>query len=299
MHKHVTFTVFCIKCSKRIHFASRDCMSSPGRHLDFASSFLDNDQSRSLLTVIRSENQARKTMNPSGNTLLTDEATSKKSNHTYSGESFRSSTSTELQLPVKPSARNTHHLGLNLMQFAVKVIVLQRQKELSGVLSVDLAVCVVIMEGDPKPGALTGRMSFQNFNPSIDFTFFKAESDVFRCDLAFQKLNEAIGDIHNQRASTTGTADRNGMDICRENETLQFGNDGSNKHRENEDLGQDLHRKKLRVEEDDQASYRSPKHAVTDNGNQLSADRGRKTKQEHSKLDWRHLRPPTGRTKRL
>lgn len=28
--------------------------------------------------------------------------------------------------------------------------------------------CVVIMEGDPHPGATKGRMSFQNFNPAID-----------------------------------------------------------------------------------------------------------------------------------
>ncbi|PPR87456.1 hypothetical protein GOBAR_AA33232 [Gossypium barbadense] len=28
--------------------------------------------------------------------------------------------------------------------------------------------CVVIMEGDPHPGAVVGRMSFLSFNPSID-----------------------------------------------------------------------------------------------------------------------------------
>jgi hypothetical protein len=27
---------------------------------------------------------------------------------------------------------------------------------------------VVVMEGNPHPGAVKGRMSFQNFNPSID-----------------------------------------------------------------------------------------------------------------------------------
>jgi len=32
-----------------------------------------------------------------------------------------------------------------------------------------LRMCsVVIMEGDPHPGALKGRMSFQSFNPSVD-----------------------------------------------------------------------------------------------------------------------------------
>jgi hypothetical protein len=31
--------------------------------------------------------------------------------------------------------------------------------------------CVVIMEGNPHPGAAKGRMSFLNFNPSIDVRF--------------------------------------------------------------------------------------------------------------------------------
>lgn len=29
-------------------------------------------------------------------------------------------------------------------------------------------VCRVIVEGDPKPGAIVGRMSFQNFNPAVE-----------------------------------------------------------------------------------------------------------------------------------
>ncbi|RLM93161.1 uncharacterized protein C2845_PM08G05430 [Panicum miliaceum] len=44
--------------------------------------------------------------------------------------------------------------------------------------------CIVIMEGNPHPGAVKGRMSFQNFNPSID------------------KLNEeARGDCESESAS--------------------------------------------------------------------------------------------------
>ena len=38
-----------------------------------------------------------------------------------------------------------------------------------------LCTCsVVVMEGDPHPGAIVGRMSFQSFNPSIDVSI-KAE----------------------------------------------------------------------------------------------------------------------------
>lgn len=37
------------------------------------------------------------------------------------------------------------------------------------VCNVSLSACsLVIMEGDPHPGAVVGRMSFQSFNPSID-----------------------------------------------------------------------------------------------------------------------------------
>ncbi|KAF3954074.1 hypothetical protein CMV_020531 [Castanea mollissima] len=38
--------------------------------------------------------------------------------------------------------------------------------------------CVVIMEGDPHPGAIKGRMSFQSFNPSIDKLNEAASSPV-------------------------------------------------------------------------------------------------------------------------
>ncbi|XP_071717674.1 uncharacterized protein [Rutidosis leptorrhynchoides] len=34
--------------------------------------------------------------------------------------------------------------------------------------SITTKKCMVIMEGDPSPGAIRGRMSFQSFNPSID-----------------------------------------------------------------------------------------------------------------------------------
>uniref|UniRef100_A0A0A9D2I2 Uncharacterized protein n=1 Tax=Arundo donax TaxID=35708 RepID=A0A0A9D2I2_ARUDO len=44
--------------------------------------------------------------------------------------------------------------------------------------------CIVIMEGNPHPGAVKGRMSFQNFNPSID------------------KLNEEARDDHETESSS-------------------------------------------------------------------------------------------------
>ncbi|BAT91851.1 hypothetical protein VIGAN_07048800 [Vigna angularis var. angularis] len=51
--------------------------------------------------------------------------------------------------------------------------------------------CVVIMEGDPHPGALKGRMSFQSFNPSVD------------------KLNEEEARLRQPAAETTVSRNQN------------------------------------------------------------------------------------------
>ncbi|KAJ7566443.1 hypothetical protein O6H91_02G103400 [Diphasiastrum complanatum] len=58
--------------------------------------------------------------------------------------------------------------------------------------------CVVIMEGDPKPGALSGRMSFQQFNPSVDRLVEEAEGTHKRRVVA---ISEAAG--RNNGASVT------------------------------------------------------------------------------------------------
>ena len=48
---------------------------------------------------------------------------------------------------------------------------------------------VVIVEGDPHPGATKGRMSFQNFNPAIDVS-------IRSCDLkSFQRLFTSCASI--------------------------------------------------------------------------------------------------------
>ncbi|XP_028092733.1 uncharacterized protein LOC114292916 isoform X3 [Camellia sinensis] len=52
--------------------------------------------------------------------------------------------------------------------------------------------CKVIVEGDPHPGAIKGRMSFQSFNPSID------------------KLNEEARNLCQPEASTTCSGNQNG-----------------------------------------------------------------------------------------
>lgn len=143
--------------------------------------------------------------------------------------------------------------------------------------------CVVIMEGDPMPGAVIGRMSFQNCNPSID------------------KLKDDTEESDNHRIPSTSTADRNGMDIDREHGMSNNRNGGLKQSREN-DGSEDFQRKKLKLETqadtDTQSSYQSPTNSITNNGGQSSTLRVRTTNQQgRDKLDWRLLRPPSGRTR--
>lgn len=143
--------------------------------------------------------------------------------------------------------------------------------------------CVVIMEGDPTPGAVIGRMSFQNCNPSID------------------KLKDDAEESDNYRIPSTSTADRNGMDIDREHGMSNNRNGGLKQSREN-DGSEDFQRKKLKLETqadtDTQSSYQSPTNSITNNGGQSSTLRVRTTNQQgRDKLDWRLLRPPSGRTR--
>ncbi|XP_061337917.1 uncharacterized protein LOC133284824 isoform X2 [Gastrolobium bilobum] len=62
--------------------------------------------------------------------------------------------------------------------------------------------CVVIMEGDPHPGALKGRMSFQSFNPSVD------------------KLNEEEAILRQPAAETAISRNQNGNVSSRFNTKL-------------------------------------------------------------------------------
>lgn len=52
--------------------------------------------------------------------------------------------------------------------------------------------CVVIMEGDPKPGALLGRMSFQNCNSSIDKLVEEVEAIYSRKSMVARERAETV-----------------------------------------------------------------------------------------------------------
>ncbi|XVF68799.1 hypothetical protein PTKIN_Ptkin11bG0030300 [Pterospermum kingtungense] len=85
--------------------------------------------------------------------------------------------------------------GLKFMQRAAqREEKVKKEEEFKPVASSTITrKCVVIMEGDPHPGAVVGRMSFQSFNPSVD------------------KLNEEASNVTQPNASSGRTLSRWGF----------------------------------------------------------------------------------------
>ncbi|KAF3954075.1 hypothetical protein ACB098_01G198700 [Castanea mollissima] len=106
--------------------------------------------------------------------------------------------------------------------------------------------CVVIMEGDPHPGAIKGRMSFQSFNPSID------------------KLNEAAS----SPVSATSTGSQSGGISLRENGSPMDGAESLNTNKSSFKANGDLKRKQSEVVSETQYPSKSPKNVQ---GNQQSS----------------------------
>ncbi|KAK8641451.1 hypothetical protein V6N13_010856 [Hibiscus sabdariffa] len=127
--------------------------------------------------------------------------------------------------------------------------------------------CVVIMEGDPRPGATVGRMSFQSFNPSID------------------KLNEAASNVCRPDAS-------GGRDLSSENgsasETTDCSKVGTLKH----DGGGDLKRKQSDMVSEPANPNKSPKNGNAIQSSPSSSKTSSKKQSKREKLDWNVLRPP-------
>ncbi|WCJ20501.1 scarecrow-like transcription factor 11 (SCL11) [Euphorbia peplus] len=130
--------------------------------------------------------------------------------------------------------------------------------------------CVVIMEGDPHPGAAIGRMSFQSFNPSVD------------------KLNEAAGNVCRPEATeacATNSTPPSGKTPSRENGMSLDGAECSNI-----DSDGDLKRKQSDTSSESQDRGKSAK---AESGQQSSPDssKGAFKRPKHDKLDWSVLRP--------
>ncbi|KAL2898946.1 M-phase phosphoprotein 6 [Bienertia sinuspersici] len=136
--------------------------------------------------------------------------------------------------------------------------------------------CVVILEGDPHPGTVRGRMSFQNFNPSID------------------KLNDEAAN-HEAEASTSSSF-QTGRDIGRENgasEHTEMNMDQNNadgeqlKRKQSEGSSQKNHRKKL------QKDAQGNKQASPNENSSRN-----QPKPKRDKLDYNVLVPPKSQSKR-
>ncbi|XP_062084988.1 uncharacterized protein LOC133791108 [Humulus lupulus] len=131
--------------------------------------------------------------------------------------------------------------------------------------------CVVIMEGDPHPGATKGRMSFRSFNPSID------------------KLNEEATQVSQPVPLATSSGTENGKESYRENEPPMEEGECSDLDKPKSDANGNYKRKQPGVT-DSQYPNKSPK---SDQGDQQSPSSKRKDafkKPKGGKLDWSVLR---------
>ncbi|KAL4188784.1 hypothetical protein AMTRI_Chr08g162160 [Amborella trichopoda] len=136
--------------------------------------------------------------------------------------------------------------------------------------------CIVIMEGDPHPGALKGRMSFQSFNPSVD------------------KINEEAECARQPQVSTENPPNNSGLNSNRDMGESQSKNEDSSAAKVG--INHDPQRKKHKIEVSAENSHQSSKknRVVKDNGDSSMNNRKDPNQQKNGRLDWRVLRPPTG-----
>ncbi|KAJ6809036.1 uncharacterized protein M6B38_164175 [Iris pallida] len=133
--------------------------------------------------------------------------------------------------------------------------------------------CVVIMEGNPHPGALKGRMSFRSFNPSID------------------KLHQEAANMYQTPAANTN---HQSSGPERGSESQEVANSSS-------DQDIDLKRKQPEMEMDTPSPNKLQKVATGESSGQSSSQngtRGSDKQQKREKLDWNVLRPPKPQIKR-
>ncbi|KAL4014242.1 hypothetical protein IC575_026439 [Cucumis melo] len=124
--------------------------------------------------------------------------------------------------------------------------------------------CVVLVEGDPHPGALKGRMSFQSFNPSID------------------KLNEEAARLGQHEIPGTSSGNHSGNLSSRDDGSSSNEAVCSNIDENNCEATEDLKRKQSEVVHEGQ---HPTKFSRSGNG------KGSFKKPKGGKLDWNVLRP--------
>ncbi|KAL9679236.1 hypothetical protein QQ045_017092 [Rhodiola kirilowii] len=134
--------------------------------------------------------------------------------------------------------------------------------------------CVVIMEGDPHPGAVKGRMSFQRFNPSID-----------------KLADELDNSSRDPGARTPSSQNDSSMNVERR----------TNEDNDASDIQKDLKRKQS-ISESEETQYpnKSPKNVHSNRHASASATSSSKkgSNKKHEKNNWSVLRPPKGQSGR-
>uniref|UniRef100_A0A2P2JC40 Uncharacterized protein LOC105138367 n=2 Tax=Rhizophora mucronata TaxID=61149 RepID=A0A2P2JC40_RHIMU len=138
--------------------------------------------------------------------------------------------------------------------------------------SSDIRKCVVIMEGDPHPGAAIGRMSFGSFNPSVD------------------KLNEEVADLRSPEPSggnTTISSSQSGDMPLRDNRSSLNGTENSNSAKRKQEINGDLKRKQTETEDQNKLAKVVRDRSVSS----PYSSEGSFKQPKREKLDWNVLIP--------
>ncbi|KAL3829109.1 hypothetical protein ACJIZ3_017911 [Penstemon smallii] len=134
--------------------------------------------------------------------------------------------------------------------------------------------CVVIVEGDPHPGAARGRMSFLSFNPSID------------------KLNNEESDPSQTESTPTNSGRKSEKTSIRENGSSEDRLDDLELDASNNDANMDLKRKQADVELEATNQNKSKKSFQGNHRSSPSSSHSSQKKHKREKVDWNVLRPP-------
>ncbi|GAB4824429.1 hypothetical protein Ancab_007314 [Ancistrocladus abbreviatus] len=140
--------------------------------------------------------------------------------------------------------------------------------------------CVVIMEGDPHPGAVKGRMSFLNFNPTID------------------KLNDEAANHGHPEASASSSGQPSGSTPDRESRLSQNGSETTEVGMPDSDGDGELKRKQAPVASEMHHQNKLHKNVEGDPQSSSHESRSSSKKQKREKLDWNILRPPKSQSKK-
>ncbi|KAL2332146.1 hypothetical protein Fmac_019727 [Flemingia macrophylla] len=133
--------------------------------------------------------------------------------------------------------------------------------------------CVVIMEGDPHPGAFKGRMSFQSFNPSVD------------------KLNEEGVRLRQPAAETAKSRNQNTNASFRENSSSVEGSGCVEADKKSLDVNGNVKRKQYEVICEATYPNKLPKNDIDDKQSLASNSLGTFRKPSRDELNWSVLRP--------